>query len=47
MSSDDEANASYWGSRYNPRDILNKRATTGQIQPLLSVLNDLIKKSGR
>ncbi len=47
MSSDDEANTSYWGSRYNPRDILNKRATTGQIQPLLSVLNDLIKKSGR
>lgn len=47
MSSDDEANSSYWGSRYNPRDILNKRATTGQIQPLLSALNSLIKKSGK
>lgn len=45
MSSDDEANSSYWGSRYNPRDILNKRATAGQIQPLLSALNDLIRKS--
>lgn len=45
MSSDDEANSSYWGSRYNPRDILNKRATAGQVQPLLSALNNLIKKS--
>ncbi|MDO9508456.1 MAG: lipid-binding SYLF domain-containing protein [Thermovirgaceae bacterium] len=47
MSSDDDANSSYWGSRYNPRDILNKRASAGQIQPLLSVLNNLVKKSGK
>ncbi|GAB6281208.1 MAG: lipid-binding SYLF domain-containing protein [Thermovirga sp.] len=47
MSTDEEANSSYWGSRYNPRDILNKRATAAQIQPLLSALNNLIKKSGK
>ncbi len=46
MSTDHDVNASYWGSSLNSKEILNKRATAANIQPLLSVLNNLIKRAG-
>lgn len=45
ISTDHDVNASYWGSSLNSKEILNKRATAVQIQPLLSVLNGLIRRS--
>jgi len=47
MSTDEDANSSYWGAAHNPRTILEKRASTGSIKPLLIALNNLISKAGR
>jgi len=45
MSTDEAANTSFWGSKYNSRTILKKRATSKSVKPLLAVLNKLSLKS--
>ncbi len=45
MSTDVEANNSFWGSKYNSRTILKKRATSNSVKPLLAALNKLSLKS--
>lgn len=47
MSSDEDANSSYWGANYNPRTILEKRASTSSVQPLLVALGNLIRQAGQ
>ena len=47
MSTDEKANASYWGSNSNSKTILGKRATRSSILPLLNALNSLAKKAGK
>lgn len=46
MSTDEKANASYWGTKQNPRTILSKSATRSSVQPLLNALNNLARKAG-
>jgi len=45
MSTDEAANTSFWGSKYNSRTILKKRATSNSVKPLLAALNKLSLKS--
>ncbi len=45
VTTDHDANASYWGSSINSKEILQKKATAAGIQPLVSALNELIKKA--
>jgi lipid-binding SYLF domain-containing protein len=47
MSTDEKANTSYWGAKYNPRMILDKPAEASNVQPLLAALNELKKKAGK
>ncbi|HOP52282.1 MAG: lipid-binding SYLF domain-containing protein [Thermovirgaceae bacterium] len=47
MTTDHDTNSSYWGTSINSRDILQKKASAASIQPLLSALNDLIRRSGQ
>ncbi len=47
MRTDDKANASYWGAKYNPRVILDKTASSSKVQPLLSALDELARKAGK
>lgn len=47
MSTDEKANSSYWGSKYNPRTILKKPASNSKVQPLVAALNALAKKAGK
>lgn len=47
MSTDEDANSSYWGADHNPKTILEKRASTSSIKPLLIALKVLIDKAGR
>jgi len=47
MSTDEDANSSYWGVNQNPKTILEKRATKSSVKPLLVALNNLIRKAGR
>lgn len=47
MTTDHDINATYWGTSINSRDILQKKASAAGIQPLISALNDLIKRSGQ
>ncbi len=48
LSTDESVNASYWGATVNSREILmNRRATSSKIQPLISALNDLVGRSGQ
>jgi lipid-binding SYLF domain-containing protein len=44
MSTDESANASYWGSKYNSRAILQKQASGSKVKPLLTALNKLARK---
>lgn len=44
MSTDVDANSSYWGNKLNSRTILQKRATSKRVQSLLHELNVLAKK---
>ncbi len=45
MSTDVEANTSFWGSKSNSRTILKKRASSNSVKPLLAALNKLSLKS--
>lgn len=47
VTTDHDTNASYWGSSLNSKEILQKKASAAGIQPLVSALNELIKKSGQ
>jgi len=47
MSTDEKANTSYWGAKYNPRLILDKPAAASNVQPLLAALDQLKKKAGK
>jgi len=48
MATDEEANSSYWGEgNYNSREILLKRASSPNIQPLLSSLRTLVEKASK
>ncbi|MFA0889788.1 MAG: lipid-binding SYLF domain-containing protein [Synergistales bacterium] len=47
MSTDEKANTSYWGAKYNPRTILDKPASASNVQPLLTALNELKRKAGK
>lgn len=47
MSTDEKANTSYWGAKYNPRLILDKPAEASNVQPLLAALDQLKKKAGK
>jgi Uncharacterized conserved protein len=40
MSTDEAANTSFWGSKYNSRTILKKRATSNSVKPLLAALTN-------
>ena len=44
MSTDVKANSSYWGSKYNSKTILQKRASSSRVQSLLHSLNVLSKR---
>jgi len=44
MSTDESANASYWGSKYNSRTILQKQASGNKVKLLLAALNRLSRK---
>ena len=45
MSTDNKANASYWGAKANARDLLNRSASADRVQPLIAALNQLKKKA--
>ncbi len=47
MSTDEEANSSYWGATHNPKTILEKRASDIKVQQLLIALDNLISKAGK
>ena len=42
MDTDENANIAYWGKKYTPEEILQKRATSDKIKPLINELNSLI-----
>ncbi len=47
MSTDEEANSSYWGAGHNHKTILEKRASDIKVQQLLIALDNLISKAGK
>lgn len=42
VDTDENANIAYWGKKYTPEEILQKRATSDKIKPLINELNSLI-----
>jgi len=42
VDTDENANLAYWGKKYTPEEILQKRATSDKIKPLINELNSLI-----
>lgn len=42
VDTDENANIAYWGKKYTPEEILQKRATSDKVKPLINELNSLI-----
>ncbi|PIE54541.1 MAG: hypothetical protein CSA35_06155 [Dethiosulfovibrio peptidovorans] len=44
INHDPSANKLYWGRKISPADLLNRRAQSKKIAPLITLLNDIIAK---